>query len=303
MMVTSDLDYLPRLPEFDYLCPKTIKEACSLLDEHRNQAKVIAGGTDLLVSLKTKKLSPPYLVNIKGIPGLDCISYSEESGLKIGALATLQSIASSPVVKNKFQMLGIGCNKIGPPQVRNMGTIGGNICNGGPSQDSLPSLLVLEAKLKLVSLKGKRTVPIEEFFLGPFQTALREGELLTMIEIPPPPPRSNGCYQWLTKKTEVDETLVGVAVLMILDAMGSICQDLRIGLCSVAPTPIRARRAEEILRGRKIQDSTIKEVAMIAAEETNPRSRAAYRRRMTSVLVKRAVSEVWRKVRQTVDRG
>lgn len=302
-MITLDLDYLPRLPEFGYLCPKTIKEACSLLDEYGSQAKIIAGGTDLLVSLKKKKLSPRYLVNINGIPGLECISYSENSGLKIGALATLQSIASSPIVKDKFQMLGIACNKIGNPQVRNMGTIGGNICNGGPSQDSIPPLLVLEAKLKLVSLKGERIVPIEKFFLGPFQTAIRKGELVTMIEILPPPPRSNGCYQWLTKKTEVDETLTGVAVLITTDATGSTCQDLRIGLCSVAPTPIRARRAEKVLCGRKIQNSTIEEVAMIAAEETNPRSRAAYRRRMTSILVKRAVSEAWHKIRQTIDRG
>jgi len=298
-MITLDLDYLPRLPKFAYLCPKTIKEVCSLLEEYGSQAKVIAGGTDLLVSLKKKKLNPRYLVNIKGIPGLDSISYSEESGLKIGALATLQSVASSPIVKNKFQMLGTACNKIGSPQVRNMGTIGGNICNGGPSQDSIPSLLVLEAKLKLVSLKGERTVPIEEFFLGPFQTALREGELLTLIEILPPPPRSDGCYQWLTKKTEVDETLIGVAVLMTLDATGSRCQDLRIGLCSVAPTPIRARGAEKVLRGQKIQNSTIEEVAMIAADETSPRSRAQYRKQMTSILVKRAIVDVWQKVKQS----
>ncbi len=302
-MVTSDLDYLPRLPEFDYLSPKTVNEACSLLDEYGRQAKVIAGGTDLLLSLKKKKLSPRYLVNIKGIPDLNYISYNEAIGLNIGGLTTLQSIASSPIIKDKFNILSIACNKIGSPQVRNMGTIGGNICNGGPSQDSVPSLLVLGAKLKLVSLKGERRIPIEEFFLSPFQTALRDSELLTMIEIPPMPPRSNGCYQWLTKRTEFDETLVGVAILMTLDSTGSTCQDLKIGLCSVAPTPIRARGAEGVLRGRKVENRTIKEVAMVAAEETKPRSRAEYRRRMTAVLVERAVNEVWHKIRQTIVQG
>jgi len=299
-MATPNLDYLPRLPRFDYLAPKTIKEACSLLSKYKGITKVIAGGTDLLVSMKQKKINPHYVVNIKGIPELDYIHYSQESGLKIGALATLQSIASSPIIRDKFGLLATACNKIGIPQVRNMGTIGGNICNGGPSQDSIPSLLVLNAQLKLVSLQATRIVPINKFFIGPFQTALSKVELLTEIEIPTPPPRSDGCYQWFTKITEVDETLVGVAVLMTLDSTGSVCKDIKIGLCSVAPTPIRAKQAEQILQGQKMGSKTIEQAARVADEETRPRSRADYRRQMTSVLVKRAVNEVWQKIKQTI---
>ena len=298
-MATSNLDYLPRLPRFDYLAPKTVREACLLLSKYGSKAKVIAGGTDLLVSMKRKKISPQYVVNIKDIPELDYIHYGQESGLKIGALASLQSIAMSPIIRDKFRLLATACNKIGIPQVRNMGTIGGNICNGGPSQDSIPSLFVLDAQLKLVSLQVTRIVPITKFFIGPFQTALNEAEILTEIVIPPPPPGSDGCYQWFTKVTEVDETLVGVAVLMTLDSTGSICKEIKIGLCSVAPTPIRAKQAEETLRGQKIESKIIEQAARVAAEKTKPRSRADYRRQMTSVLVKRAVTEVWQRIKQT----
>jgi len=292
----ANLDYLPTLSSFDYLAPKTIKEACTLFSKYKGKAKVIAGGTDLLLSMKRRKISPQYVVSIKGIPELDYIYYSHEDGLKIGATATLQSIASFPIIKDKFGLLGTACNKIGIPQVRNMGTIGGNICNAGPSQDAIPALLVLDAKLKLVSLQSERVVSIDKFFTGPFQTVLDKAELLTEIQIPTPPPRTDGCYQWLTKITEADESLVGVAVLMTLDT-DSICKDIKIGLCSVAPTPMRARRAEEMLRGKKLESKIIEQTAQVAAEETRPRSRADYRRQMTSVLVKRVINEVWQKIK------
>jgi len=298
-MTTSEQDYLIRLPRFDYLVPKTIKEACLLLSKYEGTAKIMAGGTDLLVSMKQKKITPRYVVNIKGIPKLDYIHYSQEQGLRIGALATLQSIAVSPIIREKFGLLQTACNKIGTPQVRNMGTIGGNICNGGPSQDSIPSLLVLGARLKVVSLQRERIVPIDEFFIRPFQTALDRTELLTEIQIPTPPPGSAGCFQWLSKLNEVDETLVGVAVLMTADSAGNVCRDIKIGLCSVAPTPIRATRAEKTLHGQKIESKVIELAARVAAEETSPRSRAQYRRQMTSVLVKRAIVDVWQKIKQS----
>jgi CO/xanthine dehydrogenase FAD-binding subunit len=287
------------LPRFDYLAPKTINEACLLLSKYGGTAKIISGGTDLLVSMRQKKITPGYLINIKGIPKLDYIHYSQEQGLRIGALSTIQSIAKSRVIRERFELLRTACNKIGTPQVRNMGTIGGNICNGGPSQDSVPSLLALGARLKLVSLQKERIVPIDEFFIGPFQTALAQTELLTEIQIPTPPSGSATCYRWLSKRNEVDETLVGVAILMTADSKGDVCRDIKIGLCSVAPTPIRATRAEQILLGQRIEGKTIELTARVAAEETSPRSRAQYRRQMTSILVQRAIIDVWRKIKQS----
>lgn len=285
------------LKPFEYLEPKTVEEAVQLLAKYGDKAKVLAGGTDLLILMKKRQIIPKYVVYIKGIPELDYIQYSQEAGLKIGALATHSAIADSPIVRDKFKLLAAACGKVGTPQVRNMGTIGGNICEGGPSQDSIPSLLVLDANLKLVSSNGERIVPINEFFIAPFKTALQQAELLTELQVPAPPPRSAGCYKWATKITAVDETLVGVAVLMSLDSTGDMCSDIKIALCSVAPTPTRARRAEEVLRGKKMDNGLIEQAAQVAAEEAKPRSRADYRRRMTRVLVREVLNETWQKIK------
>ncbi len=293
-----DLGYLLKLPQFDHLEARTIEEAGSLLAEYKGKARIIAGGTDLLVLMKKRGLSPQYLINIKTIPQLDYIRYSQHSGLTIGALVSLQSIANSTTIRDKFGLLAAACNKIGTLQIRNMGTIGGNIGTGGPSQDSIPALLVLGARLKLVSTNGERTLPIEDLLVAPFQTAIDETELATEIQIPTPPPRSAGSYQWLTKSTTVDETLVGVAVLMTLDS-ADICQDIKIALCSVAPTPFRAKRAEARLQGRRLEHKKIAAAAQAAAEETRPRSRADYRRQMTAFLVAQTITEVRGKIKAT----
>ncbi len=282
----------PILKPFEYFEPKTIEEAVQVLSAHKGDARVLAGGTDLLVTLKKRTISPGHIVYIKAIPGLDCIDYTPKGGLRIGALATHRAIANSPIIKAQFNLLATACNKVANPNVRNMGTIGGNICTAGPSQDTVPALLVLDARLKLVSTDGVRLVPINEFFIAPFRTIRNEAELLTEIQIPPLPSHSTGVYHWVTKLTAVDETLVGVAVFMAVDpTTKGACQDVRIGLCSVAPTPVRARRAEELLRGRSIGHDLIERVGQVAAEEISPRSRCEYRRLMTVVLVKRALNE------------
>jgi carbon-monoxide dehydrogenase medium subunit len=177
-----------------------------------------------------------------------------------------------------------------------MGTIGGNNSMAGPSQDTPPVLLVLEARLKLLSAEGTRIVSIEEFFKAPFKTVLRDAELLTHVAIPPLPARSAGCYHWLTKISTVDETLVSAAVLMALDESEDVCTHIRIALSSVAPTAVRARKAEEVLLGHKIDDKLAEQAAQLAAEETRPRSRADHRRKMTKVLVGRAIHDAWQKI-------
>lgn len=280
-----------RMPKFEYLAPKTLEETLSLLSQYKGEAKVMAGGTDLLVRMKERKATPAYLINFGNVKDLDYIRQDNDGGLRIGALTTHQSIIDSNLVKGGYGLLAAACRKIGTPQIRNMGTIGGNLCNAGPSADSAPPLLVLEAKLKLASAKGGREVALDRFFTDPFQTVMEDDELLTEIILPPMPSRTGGSYQWLTKITAVDETLVGVAVLVVVDDKKGIVKDARIALCSVAPTPIRAKKAEEVLRGKEIQDGLIEEVAMVVASETRPRSRADYRRRMSAVLAKRAIKE------------
>jgi len=273
-----------------------LQEACALLREHGGRAKLLAGGTDLLIDMRDRKLTPQYLIALRNIPGLNDIAYDEGAGLlRIGPLVTLQEVADSPLIRERFSILAAACGKAGPPPVRNVATIGGNVCNGGPSQDTTPPLLALGARLRVVREGGERVLPIEEFFLAPFRTALEEGEILAEIQIPAPPPRSAGGYQRLTKITADDEALVATAVLLTLGEEG-LCRDVRIGLCSVAPTPMRARGAEEALKGRRLEEGAIEAAAKIAAQEVQPRSRAEYRRRMTAVLVRRALKEALAKL-------
>ena len=285
------------MKRFEYLEPKMVEEALKMLSDRGHRGAVLAGGTDLLIAMKRREVNPQYIVNIKAIPDLDYIQYHQEAGLRIGAITNHSAVADSPVIRDKFDLLATACNKIGTPQVRNMGTIGGNICKAGPSQDTPPALLVLDARVKLVSLSGKRIVPIDEFFVGPFKTVLQGAELLTEIQIPNPPPVSAGCYKWATKTVAVDETLVGVAVLITLNSADGVCTDIKIALGSVAPTPMRARKAEEVLRGKRIDDRLIKQAAQVAAGETRPRSRADYRRRISRLLVSEAIAETWKKIR------
>lgn len=282
------------LPRFEYLAPKTLPEACALLSQHREQAKVIAGGTDLLVKMKGREFTPQYIVGLKSISDLDYISYDKDEGLRIGALATIGSIASSAVIREKFSFLADAADKMATVQVRNMGTIGGNLCNAAPSADLAPPLISLGAKAKLVSPQGERTIALEGYFTGPGETVLQTGEILAEIQVPNQPPHTGGAYL-KGSRTAVDLALVGVAALITLESRDGICRDARIVLGAVAPTPIRARRAEGAIEGKKVEDSSIEEAAQSASEEARPisdvRSSAYYRTEMVKVLTKRAIRQ------------
>jgi carbon-monoxide dehydrogenase medium subunit len=282
-----------RLPKFDYLKPKTINEALALLSEHKGKAKLIAGGTDLVPKLKRREIeSPEYLIDLKNIPDLDYIEYDWESGLKIGPLTTIHSLEASPVVKEKFSVLFDAVQSMASVQVRNKGTLAGNICNAVPSADTAPALLTLEAKLKLAGPKSERTVNIEEFFTGPSETVLN-GEILREIHIPSLPSNGRGKYLKLTPRSSMDLAIVGVAAVIIVDC--GVCNDIRIALGAVAPTPMRARVAEGILRGQKLTRELIDEAAKHASRECRPindhRASAEYRCEMVRVLTKRAIEQ------------
>lgn len=282
-----------RLPKFEYLDPKTIEEACSLLSQHGDKARLIAGGTDLLIIMKHKEVTPEYLVGLKGIPNLDSIDADAE-GVRIGALATLRSIGDSAVVRERFPFLADIAGKMATHQIRNMGTIGGNICNAAPSADTAPSLICLGAKAKLVGPKKERIVAVEEFFTGPGETVLKAGEILTEIQVPNQPAHTGGAYLRLTRLS-VDLAVVGVAALVTLQGKGGLCKEARIALGAVAPTPIRAKKAEGVITGKKIEDGLIEEAAQIASEEARPitdvRGSAPYRTDIVRVLTKRAIGQ------------
>ncbi|MGD8984910.1 MAG: xanthine dehydrogenase family protein subunit M [Desulfobacteraceae bacterium] len=283
-----------RLPKFDYIKPKSIDEALDLLGENSNgDVKVYAGGTDVIPRLKSRLMqTPKVLIDLKGIPGLDYIEYDDKEGLRIGALATISSVAHSVQVREKFGILSQAAGSIASTQVQNRGTIVGNICNAVPSADSAPALLCLGAKLSCVSSRGERLIDIEDFFTGPNQTALNMDELVKEIRIPNMPLQSKGVYIKLSPRSRMDLAVVGVGSVVVQD--NGLIQEVRIALGAVAPTPMRAKRAEDVLKGEKVRAKTVLKAAETASAESEPiddhRASAEYRKMMVEALVKRAIN-------------
>ena len=286
---------LRSLPEFEYVVANDIREVCSLLQRYEDRAKVIAGGTDLLISMKQRIVSPRYVIGLKNLPDFDHLVYRENQGLRLGPLVTLRSMVESLIIRERFGGLWTACSKIGTPQIRSMGTLGGNLCNAAPSADSAPPLIASQTVVKIMGVNGERSLPLEAFFVGPGKTALQPGEILVEMDVPCSPPRSGLVYVKLPARTAVDIAAVGVAASITLDAKDETCQEVRIVLGAVAPTPSRSKGAEEILRGRKIKDPVIEKAAQLASQEARPisdvRSSAAYRTEMVYVLTKQAIRE------------
>ena len=282
-----------RLPRFDYVKPKSLGDALDLLKGNKLGAiQVYAGGTDVIPRLKARLLpAPKFLMDLKGLSELDHIEYKDGQGLDIGALATVSSLIQNTLVREQFGVLFQGANSIASTQVQNRGTLAGNLCNAIPSADSAPALLCLGAKLVCVSHRGERRINIENFITGPRKTILESDELVKKIHVPDMPAGSRGVYIKLSTRSRMDLSLVGVAV--VVAAVDGVIRDIRIGLGGVAPTTIRAKRAEEMLLGEKVRDNIIAEGGRLAAEESSPRSShrasAEYRRLMVEVLVKRAL--------------
>ena len=271
----------------EYFKPVSIDEATELLAKYGEKGAAIAGGTDVL-AMKDGRIEA--LIDVAEL-GLNYIK-SDSNGLRIGAATTLTEIETSPVLREgPYNIIAQAAHNIGTPLIRNAGTIGGNLCNASPSADTPPALLALGAKLKLVSAKKTREVPLDEFFVGPFRTVKEHDELLTEIVLPPLPPRAGAGYHRLTKITLVDEALVSVAAFVVMDDKRKMVRDARIALTSVAPTPMRAKRAEETLKGKEVGNGLAREIAEVVANETNPRSRPDYRRSMSAVLAERAIAD------------
>jgi CO/xanthine dehydrogenase FAD-binding subunit len=279
-----------KLRKFDYVKPGTVAEAVSLLKSYQEKASLLAGGTDLMVFMKLDYLNPKYVIDLKSISGLDHLTWDPSDGLRIGNLVTLHSMIRHPLIREHFPMLEQAGKAVGHPQIRSRATMAGSICTASPSGDMAPSLLALEARIKVMSPEGERTIPVRKVFTGPFKTALNSTDVVTEIHVPALPSRSSGSYCWQPKITAVDETLVGAAAVVTL-ANGNVLKDVRIGMGSVAPTPIRAPQAEEFLKGKRVEDRLFAEAATIAAGETRPRSRADYRREMTKLMVEQALKE------------
>jgi len=270
-----------------------LQEAISLMEKYGEEAKILSGGTDLFVAMKEQRLSPKYLVDIKNIPDLEYIIYDEKEGLRIGALTTIRQIETSLLIRERFLPLAQAAKVLGSVQVRNRATIGGNLCNAAPSAETAPTLLVLNTNVKVAGSKGERTLPLEQFFLGPGLTVL-QNEILTEIMVPSLSANIRGVYLKIGRRRAVDLALVGVAVAVAMD--GNKWKDVRIALGAVAPTPIRARRAEKLLEGKRTDAALMQEAGQIASEEASPisdvRASAWYRKELVKVLVQRALEQI-----------
>lgn len=282
--------------DFEYLEPKSIEEAVSLLVKYRYKAKVLAGGTDLIVQMRKRVVKPQYVVNIGFISGLDSISYDDENSLHIGALATIRAIADSVEIEKNHLIIAQAASQLASVAIRNVATVGGNLCNASPSADMVPALVSLSATAKIVGPDGERTVLLEEFFTGLGSTKLENGELLTEVQVPLSPPHTGGVYIKHAIRKSIDLTIVGVAAVITL-AEAEICRNAKIVLGAVAPTAIRARQAEEVIKNKDINEKLVQECAEIAAGEIQPisdvRASAEYRKEMVKVFTRQAVKEAF----------
>ncbi len=301
------------MKKFDYLRPKSLEEALTLLNQYRERAKLIAGGTDVIVMIKQKQIAPEVLISLQDIQDLKQMKYN--GSLRIGSLVTHRMLEKSELIRKEFTALSDAVDVLGSIQIRNVGTIGGNICTAAPSADTVPPLLVLGAQVQLKSLKEERVLPLDQLFLGPGETAIEQGEILTEIFIPKPLPHTGSAYWKHQRRKALDLPILGVAVMLSLDRSSVTCSDLictsspistvlhalegeevvckevRIALGVAAPTPMRAVQAETLLRGKRLSDELLWEVAEMAAKEAQPRDtirgEAWYRREMIRVFVKR----------------
>lgn len=276
--------------KFSYDSPTSLEEALRLLQEYGDEAKILAGGHSLIPMMKLRFSSPAHLVDINNIPGL---SYIKEEGgyLKIGAMTREVDLEDSQLVKDKYHIFTDATKLIADPQVRNFGTIGGNIAHGDAANDHPAVMLALNAEVEITSLEGKRTVSINDFFYGFYTTAVGEGEILTEILIPAPTGKFGSSYYKVERKAG-DYAAAGVAVALELNADGT-CKRAGIGLTNVNALPMRAERSEEALTGKVLTDELIEEAAGYAAEDCNPssdlRGDEEYKRHLVRVITKRMV--------------
>ena len=280
------------MARFDYLEPHSLDEALEMLEKHGTRARLVAGSTDFLVRWRTGSWRPEIVVCMQHVPGLDGIRFNDDDGLSIGAMATVQEIERSATVRTRYPALAAGATAFAGVQVRNLATVVGNVCNASPAGDTLPALLAYDAQCRVVSSGGERWLPLTDVFVGPGQTALAAGEIMTEIRLPTPAPNSGGLYIKHSPRGAMDISTVGAASVVSVGSDGA-CSSVRIALGAVAPTPMRAHGAEGRLLGQIPTEENISEAARLAGQASSPiadvRSGAEYRRQIAQVLTERTL--------------
>jgi carbon-monoxide dehydrogenase medium subunit len=277
------------------LLAATMQQAVAAMREHGREASLFAGGTDLLVGMKESRNSPKYLVDIKRLPELNTCTYDDKTGLRLGGATQIRQIETSQLIQQRYRHLAMGAGAVGSIQIRHRATVGGNICNASPCGDTIPNLMVSDARLFLQGANGGREVGLEEFFVGPGRTVLND-EVLVEIRIPPPGAQSRSSFSRISRRNALDLALVSVAVKLDLPAPDAPATNVRVALAAVGPTVFRAKNTEKLLEGRVLSPQLLGEAARSAADEAKPiddvRASAWYRREMVAALCRRALKQV-----------
>jgi len=280
--------------EFEYFVPKSIPEALELLEGYGDQAKIIAGGTDLVNQLKQEKISPAWLINVMHIPELRFVR--EEEGLRIGAATKLRDLRDYCIKSGKYTALYEAVSGLGKPQVWNMGTVGGNLCNASPAADTAPPLLVFNGRVRLAGPKGERVLSLEDFFQGVNRTAMAPGEMMVAVEADPV---GEGWGSAFLKTARVGADVSKISCAVALERKGDVCLSCLIALGAVAPVPMRTKETEGLLRGKKMDASLVEEAGGRVSGEIKPiddvRSTREYRRHLAGVLFRDAFRKAWRR--------
>jgi CO/xanthine dehydrogenase FAD-binding subunit len=290
----------PGLPEFDYIKPASLAEASRFLAEHAGEARPFMGGTDTFVRMRDGFWKEKYVVDVKGLEGMNDIAFDPDSGLSIGAAVNMNRVIASPDVRQHYPVLAEAAHTVASYQLRTRATIVGNICNASPAGDTLGACLVLDGTLLVHGLDGTREAPLSKFFSGPGQTALRPGDIATAIRFPIPPQGCAAKYIKLGRNAIGDLAIVGVTALGYPDSSAPSGYRFRLALASVAPVPLVPLQAQTILAEQPITEASIAEAAQAAMDACTPidevRGSARYRKLMIRNLTKRAVADVWEQI-------
>lgn len=285
---------------FHFLTPASVPEVLAALDRYGQEARLVAGATDLGVLLRRGRIRPTHMISLSGVEALRRLEVTDGE-VVIGAGVCHRTIEHSPLFAGALAALPEACATVGSVQIRNVGTVGGNLCNASPAADTPPVLLAFDAAATIAGPGGTRRVPLTEFFLGYRQTALQPGELLLDVRFPQPGPRTGSAFEKLGRRKAMEISIACVGALVTLAEDGRTCAEVRIGLGSVAETSIRARQAEAVLRGRELTPESLRAAGQTAAAECRPiddlRASAGYRRLVVEALVVRALERAGARAR------
>ena len=279
--------------DFEYHNPTSLDEVFELLDQYGEDARVMAGGTALVIQMKQRLVQPAHVIGLRRVGSLNTIEKTSD-GVRIGALCTQRQIENNPIVAGELPLLADTFRKVATPRIRNMATIGGGLVNGDPNQDPPPTLIALGASAVMTSKDGDRVVPLEDFFIDYYETDVQPGEVLTSVLVPQAPSGSGSVYLKYLPRTADDYGTVCVAAVVSQEPDGS-CQDARIVLGAVGVTPVRATQTEDALRGKPMTDENIRAAAALVKDVVDPledfRGSAEYKTDMAEVFARRAIEQ------------